>query len=171
MGRRRCISRARARSIDLLLAAGADIDARDVDHRSTAAEWMLDQQTRRGAIRPGALSRRARRIGGHLSRGGARTHRSSARDARARVPNCSSCERDGASTASSRRAAITSTSGRSATSRSPLDVAAQFEQHETLQAMLAFASPLQRLHARLPDAGTKRRRERCCASIPGSSSR
>jgi ankyrin repeat protein len=27
--------------VDLLLAAGADIDARDVDHRSTAAEWML----------------------------------------------------------------------------------------------------------------------------------
>jgi ankyrin repeat protein len=27
--------------VDLLLDAGADIDARDVDHRSTAAEWML----------------------------------------------------------------------------------------------------------------------------------
>jgi hypothetical protein len=33
---------ARSRAvIDLLLDAGADIDARDVDHRSTAAEWML----------------------------------------------------------------------------------------------------------------------------------
>jgi ankyrin repeat protein len=33
---------ARSRPIvDLLLTAGADIDARDVDHRSTAAEWML----------------------------------------------------------------------------------------------------------------------------------
>ena len=30
------------RVVDLLLDAGADIDARDVDHRSTAAEWMLD---------------------------------------------------------------------------------------------------------------------------------
>jgi len=29
------------RVVDLLLDAGADIDARDVDHRSTAAEWML----------------------------------------------------------------------------------------------------------------------------------
>src|SRR5439155_22606805 len=28
-------------AIDLLLDAGADIDAVDVDHRSTAAEWML----------------------------------------------------------------------------------------------------------------------------------
>ena len=29
------------RVVDLLLAAGADMDARDVDHRSTAAQWML----------------------------------------------------------------------------------------------------------------------------------
>lgn len=35
---------ARSRAvIDLLLAAGADIDARDVDHRATAAEWMLER--------------------------------------------------------------------------------------------------------------------------------
>lgn len=33
---------ARSRTvIDLLIDAGADLDARDVDHRSTAAEWML----------------------------------------------------------------------------------------------------------------------------------
>ena len=33
---------ARSRAVvDLLLSSGADIDARDVDHRSTAAEWML----------------------------------------------------------------------------------------------------------------------------------
>jgi len=31
------------RVAELLLAAGADIDARDVDHRSTPAEWMLSQ--------------------------------------------------------------------------------------------------------------------------------
>lgn len=35
--------------VDLLLDAGADIDARDVDHRGTAAEWML--AGRRGAGR------------------------------------------------------------------------------------------------------------------------
>jgi ankyrin repeat protein len=29
------------RVVDLLLQAGADLDARDVDHRSTAAQWML----------------------------------------------------------------------------------------------------------------------------------
>src|SRR4029079_6659380 len=33
---------ARSRQVvDLLLATGANIDARDIDHRSTAAEWML----------------------------------------------------------------------------------------------------------------------------------
>ena len=33
---------ARSRAVvDLLLSSGADIDARDLDHRSTAAEWML----------------------------------------------------------------------------------------------------------------------------------
>src|SRR5688572_15370827 len=31
-------------AVDLLLNAGADIDARDVDHRSTPAEWMLDKK-------------------------------------------------------------------------------------------------------------------------------
>jgi len=29
------------RIVDLLLDAGADLDARDIDHRSTAAEWMM----------------------------------------------------------------------------------------------------------------------------------
>jgi ankyrin repeat protein len=36
-------------AVDLLLANGADIDARDVDHRSAPAHWML--QGRRGAGR------------------------------------------------------------------------------------------------------------------------
>jgi ankyrin repeat protein len=41
---------ARSREVaDLLLAGGADVDARDVDHRSTPAQWML--QGRRGAGR------------------------------------------------------------------------------------------------------------------------
>jgi ankyrin repeat protein len=36
---------ARSRAVvDLLLAAGADPDARDVDHRATPAQWMLDRR-------------------------------------------------------------------------------------------------------------------------------
>jgi ankyrin repeat protein len=34
--------------IDMLLAAGADPDARDIDHRATAAQWMLDHRRGRG---------------------------------------------------------------------------------------------------------------------------
>jgi ankyrin repeat protein len=30
--------------VDLLLSSGADIDARDIDHRSTAAEWMIGEE-------------------------------------------------------------------------------------------------------------------------------
>lgn len=41
---------ARSREVvDLLLERGADVDARDVDHRATPAEWMLER--RRGAGR------------------------------------------------------------------------------------------------------------------------
>ena len=41
---------ARSRTvIDMLLAAGADPDARDIDHRATPAQWMLER--RRGAGR------------------------------------------------------------------------------------------------------------------------
>jgi ankyrin repeat protein len=32
------------RVVDMLLDAGADIDARDIDHRSTAAEWMIGEE-------------------------------------------------------------------------------------------------------------------------------
>jgi hypothetical protein len=40
---------ARSRTVvDLLLDRGADIDARDVDHRSTPAQWMLDRARGRG---------------------------------------------------------------------------------------------------------------------------
>ncbi|MFL5614363.1 MAG: hypothetical protein ACJ796_11955 [Gemmatimonadaceae bacterium] len=39
------------RMVDLLLDAGADIDARDVDHRSTPAEWMIGFEDGRGGSR------------------------------------------------------------------------------------------------------------------------
>jgi len=41
------------RVVDLLLAAGADIDARDIDHRSTAAEWMIGDVEAPGESRIG----------------------------------------------------------------------------------------------------------------------
>ena len=37
---------ARSREVaDMLIAAGADLDARDIDHRSTAAEWMVGERS------------------------------------------------------------------------------------------------------------------------------
>jgi hypothetical protein len=43
---------ARSRGVaDLLLRLGADIDARDIDHRSTAAEWMLGEEERQDLAR------------------------------------------------------------------------------------------------------------------------
>jgi hypothetical protein len=41
------------RIVDMLLDAGADLDARDVDHRSTPAEWMLGDVERPDSSRAG----------------------------------------------------------------------------------------------------------------------
>jgi ankyrin repeat protein len=130
--------------VDLLLGAGADIDARDVDHRGTPAEWMLDRQRGAGRfqlaqylVERGAatdiflaaalgLSERARAMvqaNGHLLR--LRTGRGDY----------------GPQDPSSYHIYFWTIGD----GRSPLDVAAQVEQSETLESMLAFASPLQRL--------------------------
>jgi len=65
---------ARSRRVaDMLLDAGADIDAVDLDHRSTPAEWMLgDADDPARSPRAREVSRRAGRQDGHLSRRGAR---------------------------------------------------------------------------------------------------
>jgi ankyrin repeat protein len=138
--------------IDLLLAAGADIDARDVDHRATPAQWMLAR--RRGAgrydlarylVERGAaadiflvaalgLSERARAM---LERQPELLDLRTGRGEYGEQPPSSHhiyfwTIGDG---------------------RSPLDVAAQFAQDDTLQTMVALASPLRRflLACRLGD--------------------
>ena len=136
---------ARSRAVvDLLLAAGADIDARDVDHRSTAAEWMLDR--RRGAGRY-ELAR-------YLVERGASTDIFLAAalglsDRVREMLETNSALLDlrigqgeyGEKPPSSYHIYFWTIGA----NRSPLDVAAQFEQQETLATMLAFATPLQRL--------------------------
>lgn len=130
--------------VDLLLGAGADIDARDVDHRGTPAEWMLDRQRGAGRFQLAqylvergtatdiflaaalGLSERARAMlqaNGDLLR--LRTGRGDY----------------GPQDPSSYHIYFWTIGD----GRSPLDVAAQFEQSETLESMLVFASPLQRL--------------------------
>jgi ankyrin repeat protein len=136
-------ARSRA-AADLLLAAGADINARDVDHRSTPAEWMLER--RRGAgrydlarylVEHGAsadifltaalgLTEAARRL----------------LDADRGLLDLRTGQGDYGEQPPSSYHIYFWTIG---DSRSPLDVAAQFEQTETVDAMLEFASPLQRL--------------------------
>lgn len=131
--------------IDLLLSAGADIDARDVDHRSTPAEWML--ATKRGAGRY-ELAR-------YLVDKGAASDifmvAALGLEDRARAMLEGNADLLGLSTGRgiygerppSSYHIYLWTIGEG---RSPLDVAAQFEHPKTLQVMLEFASPVQRLH-------------------------
>ena len=136
---------ARSRAVvDLLLDAGADIDARDLDHRSTPAQWMLDR--RRGAGRF--------QLAQYLVERGAATDifLAVALGLRDRVRRMLEANRDlldlrtgqgdyGEKPPSSYHIYFWTIGD----SRSPLDVAAQFEQHETLEMMLAFTTPMQRL--------------------------
>ena len=128
--------------IDLLLAAGADIDARDVDHRATPAEWMLDRGAGRCELARYLVERGAftdiflaaalgltDRVRAMLTSDPAllelRTGRGSY----------------GAQPPSSYHIYYWSVGD----GRSPLDVASEFEQQVTLDAMLAFATPMQQL--------------------------
>ena len=131
--------------VDLLLAAGADIDARDTDHRSSAAEWMLDRSRGAGRydlarylVERGAsadifltaalgLTEKARQMLEHDRQ----------------LLDLRTGQGDYGPQPPSSYHIYFWTIGNS---RSPLEVAAQFEQHDTLRTMLEFASPLQRLH-------------------------
>lgn len=135
---------ARSRDVvDLLLAAGADADARDVDHRSTAAEWMLARE--RGAGRYDL----ARYL---VDRGAsADLFLSAALGLTDRVRSMLETEPELLDQRTGRGTYAEQPPGSYhiyfwtiGDGRSPLDVAAQFDQGNTLSAMLEFASPLQR---------------------------
>ncbi|MEO6527643.1 MAG: ankyrin repeat domain-containing protein [Gemmatimonadaceae bacterium] len=136
---------ARSREVaDLLLGAGADIDARDVDHRATPAQWMLARARNEGRydlaqylVDRGAeadiflvaalgLTDRARAM---LERAPALLDLRTGRGEYGEQPP------------SSHHIYFWSIGD----SHSPLDVAARFEQLDTLQVMKEFASPLRRL--------------------------
>jgi hypothetical protein len=132
--------------IDLLLGAGADIDARDVDHRAAPAEWMLDRSRDAGRydlarylVERGAhadiflaaalgLTDRARDL---LQGNAALLDEQTGRGAYAERPPSS----------------FHMYFWTIGSNRSPLEVAAQFGHDDTLAAMLAFATPVQRLRA------------------------
>jgi ankyrin repeat protein len=139
------------RVIDLLLSAGADIDARDVDHRATPAEWMLERSRDAGRYALAAyLVERGAHADIFMSAALGLTDRAVA-------------------LLQARPALLDEQTGRGAyaemppssfhmyfwtigSNRSPLEVAAQFGHRETLAAMLPLATPVQRL--RLACRGT-----------------
>jgi ankyrin repeat protein len=132
------------RIVDLLLNAGADIDARDVDHRATAAEWMLERSQGTGRyelarylVERGAsadiflaaalgLTDRAREL---LQANSALLDEKTGRGRYAEMPPSS----------------FHMYFWTIGSNRSPLEVAAQFGHADTLAAMLAFATPVQQL--------------------------
>jgi ankyrin repeat protein len=136
---------ARSRTVvDLLLAAGADIDARDVDHRSTAAEWMLDQKRGAGRFELARyLTARGASADIFLAAALGLADRVRAMlQANSRLLDLRTGQGEYGEQPPSSYHIYMWTIG---DSRSPLDVAAQFEQQETVRTMLEFASPLQRL--------------------------
>jgi len=136
---------ARSRAvIDLLLAGGADIDARDVDHRATAAEWMLDHakgagryELARYLVERGALT--------DIFLAAALGLTDRVRAMLTTDPELLDLKTGHRSYGEKPPSSYHIYFWTIGDSRSPLDVASQFEQQETLNAMLAFASPLQRL--------------------------
>lgn len=131
-------------AVDLLLDAGADIDARDIDHRSTAAEWMLDR--RRGAGRYD-LAR-------YLVDRGATTDiflaAAMGLTARIRTMLATQPERLALRTGRGHYGEQPPSSYHIyfwtiGDGRSALDVAVQFDQPDTLAAMLEIAPPIERL--------------------------
>jgi ankyrin repeat protein len=130
--------------VEMLLAAGADIDARDVDHRSTPAEWMLDRARHAGRD---DLARYLVERGAHadifLAAALGLTGRVRAMlEANRGLLDLRTGQGEYGEKHPSSYHIYFWTIG---DSRSPLDVAEQFQQRETLEAMLDFASPLQRL--------------------------
>ena len=144
--------------VDLLLAAGADIDARDVDHRSTAAEWMLDQA--RGAGRyelARYLVERGASADIFLAAALGLSDRVRAMlEISPELLDLRTGRGDYGERPPSSHHIYFWTIG---ASRSPLDVAAQFAQEETLRTMMEFASPLQRFLLASRSGDEKRARE------------
>jgi len=132
--------------VDLLLDAGADINARDVDHRSTPAEWMLDR--RRGAGRYALaqyLAERGCATDIFMAAALGLTDRARALlQADPGLLNLRTGRGEYGEKPPSSYHIYFWTIGDGLTA---LDVAAQFDHRDTLHAMMAFASVSQRLLA------------------------
>ncbi len=131
--------------VDLLLDADADIDARDVDHRATPAEWMLDRT--RGAGRFDLARYLVERgASADIFLAAALGLSDKARAMLQANPKLLDLRTGQANYGERPPSSYHIYFWTIGDSRSPLDVAAQFDQHDTVQTMLEFASPLQRFH-------------------------
>lgn len=136
--------------IDLLLAAGADIDARDIDHRATPAQWMLAGQRGVGRYQlAGYLVERgatadiflAAALGSNDRVRQLLQHNPALLDLRTTQGEY------GEQPPSSYHIYMWTIGA----NRSPLQVAAQFDHPDTLELMRSLASPRQRLLTALSD--------------------
>jgi ankyrin repeat protein len=143
--------------VDLLLAAGADIDARDVDHRATAAEWMLERKTGAGRYDLARyLVERGASADIFLAAAlGLHERIRVMLQAKPELLDLRTGDGDYGERPPSSYHIYYWTIG---DGRSPLDVALQFEHQDTLSTMMEFATPLQRLHlaCRLADEAQAR---------------
>lgn len=134
---------ARSRAVvELLLDAGADIDARDVDHRATPAQWMLDRRRDAGRFALAQyLAERGASCDLFLAAALGRTDDAVALLTRdAALLDLETGRGEYGDQPPSSAHIYTWSIG---SHRSPLDVAAQFGQDDTLAAMLRFATPRQ----------------------------
>ena len=132
------------RVVDLLLAAGADLDARDVDHRSTAAEWMLgdDPDEARPELAKYLVERGASADIFLAAALGLTDLTRRMLEADPALLALRTSQGEYGETGPSSYHIYQWTIG---PNLSPLQVAAKFRQRETLRVMEPFASPTQRL--------------------------
>jgi len=130
-------------AVDLLLEHGADIDARDVDHRATPAEWMLARHRGEGRYALASyLVERGASADIFLAAALGLTDRvRELIDADPTLLDLRTGQGRYAAQPPSAQHIYLWTIG---DSRSPLDTAAQFDQYETLELLLEYASPIQR---------------------------
>lgn len=135
---------ARSRAVvDLLLAAGADPDARDVDHRSTPAQWMLERRRSRGRYDlAGYLVERGATADIFLAAALGLTER--VREMLEVDPSQLDLRTAQGAYAEQPPSSYHIYMWTIGANLSPLQVAAQFEQPATLEAMRGFASPKHR---------------------------
>jgi len=129
------------RVVDLLLSAGADIDARDIDHRASAAEWMIGDGARvelaRYLVERGATA--------DIFLAAALGLSDRARVLLTRDPALLSLRTGQAEYGEKNPSSFHIYLWTIGPNLTPLQTAAKFGRTETLEAMQAFASPAQRL--------------------------